>query len=231
MPVSVRLAKLVCSDSLGNWAIWVGHSTWEEGEVCLVDLSTPAFIVVFSYGEGRTKPLWQTGTSQVKKVMGNFQLDRDSSFLLWIEVSFASCNRCNKGWKRRFLDAVRLTWGHSFQLAYTQELWIKWCLAFRKEACLFFWSCTHLMTRVYQKRSENEFQAQAKAVVRLNNASPANGKRCLRLKDHSGALKIKKGLLSFDPLKNRLLVSLLSAWLSISGANCTRRRALFCLFG
>jgi hypothetical protein len=31
------------------------------------------------------------------------------------------------------------------------------------------------------------------------------------LKDHSGALKIKKGLLSFDPLKNRLLVSLLSA--------------------
>lgn len=48
--------------------------------------------------------------------------------------------------------------------------------------------------------------------------------------DHSGALK-KKGLLSFDPLKNRLLVSLLSAWLSISGANCTRRRALFFLFG
>jgi hypothetical protein len=30
-------------------------------------------------------------------VMGNFQLDRDSSFLLWIEVSFASCNRCHKG--------------------------------------------------------------------------------------------------------------------------------------
>lgn len=73
----------------------------------------------------------------LNKGMVNFQLDRDSSFLLWIEVSFASCNRCHKGWKRRFLDAVRLTWGHSFQLAYTHHMrWIKWCLAFRKEACL-----------------------------------------------------------------------------------------------
>lgn len=79
-------------------------------EVCLVDLSTPALIVVF-WGRADEATLTNRNqpSQQVKKVMEYFQLDRNSSFLLWIEVSFASCNRCHKGLKRRFLDAVRFT--------------------------------------------------------------------------------------------------------------------------
>jgi len=83
-----------------------GNTTWEEGEVCLVDLSTPAFIVVFR-GRADEATLTNRNQPQVKKkVMGNFQLDRDSSLLLWIEVRFPSCNRCHKG--LRFECLIRL---------------------------------------------------------------------------------------------------------------------------
>ena len=43
-----------------------GNTTWEEGEVCLVDLSTPAFIVVFR-GRADEATLTNRNQPQVKK--------------------------------------------------------------------------------------------------------------------------------------------------------------------
>jgi hypothetical protein len=52
-----------------------GNTTWEEGEVCLVDLSTPAFIVVF---RGRADEATLTNrnqpSQQVKKGDGKFPI-------------------------------------------------------------------------------------------------------------------------------------------------------------
>lgn len=50
-----------------------------------------ALIVVFwGRADKATLTKRKQPSQQVKKVMGNFQLDRSSSFLLWVEVSFAS---------------------------------------------------------------------------------------------------------------------------------------------
>ena len=51
-----------------------GNTTWEEGEVCLVDLSTPAFIVVF---RGRADEATLTNRNQPqekKKGDGKFPI-------------------------------------------------------------------------------------------------------------------------------------------------------------
>ena len=66
-----------------------GNTTWEEGEVCLVDLSTPAFIVVFR-GRADEATLTNRNQPQVKKKGdGKFPIRSRFFFIVMDRGSFS----------------------------------------------------------------------------------------------------------------------------------------------